>query len=105
MKTYVIYGLLTKEPGRRGSKERYAYTNLVYNTDDGVSFDDIEYVLRNAGIKRVVPIDIRTGQKLDYVIGLDRERSGEGGVILNRIAFNKKLKNDLNNEIDWVNPQ
>lgn len=82
----------------------YAHTDLVYNTDDSVSFEDIEYVMRNANLSRTVPIDIRTGQELDYVIGMDKERVGDGGPKLNRVAMMAKLKKDLNN-LDWVQPQ
>jgi len=104
-KTYVIYGLLTRSPTGRGRREPYAYTNLVYNVDDSVSFEDVEYIMqRIARIKRSVPYDIRTNEKLDYVIGLDKERSNEGGKVLSRLAFNKKFAQDLNN-LDWVYPQ
>jgi len=104
MKTFVIHGLLTRAPSGRHTREKYAHTDLVYNTDDSVSFEDIEYVMRNANLSRTVPIDIRTGQKLDYVIGMDKERMGDGGPKLNRVAMMAKLKKDLNN-LDWVQPQ
>lgn len=104
IKTYVIHGLLTRPPGGRGTREKYAYTDLVYNVDESVSFDDIDYILRKANIHRTVPIDIRTNQKLDFVIGMDKERVHDGGPVLNRVALNKKLIHDINN-LDWVQPQ
>ena len=104
MKTFVIHGLLTRPPNARKTREKYAHTDLVYNVEDGVSFDDIERVLYQANIRRSVPYDIRANQKLDFVIGMDKERAGSGGQILNRVGFTKKLLNDINN-LDWVQPQ
>lgn len=103
MKTFVIHGLLTRAPSGRHSREKYAHSDLVYNVEDSVTFDDIEYVMRNS-VLRTVPVDIRAGQKLEYVIGMDKERVGAGGPILNRVAFSRKLKKDIDN-LDWVQPQ
>lgn len=103
-KTYVVHGLLTRNPSGRNSKEQYAHINLVYNVDASVSFEDIDYYLSKMNLKRAVPVDIRTGEKLDYVIGLDSERSSEAGVPLNRIAFKRQFEKDLKN-LDWVQPQ
>ena len=104
MKTFVIHGLLTRSPAGRHARERYAHTDLVYNTDDSVNFEDIEYAIRKSGINRAVPYDIRTREKLDYVIGLDKERAYTGGPKLNRVALMKKIVKDIN-ELDWVQPQ
>lgn len=105
MKTYVIHGLFTRNPSGRNVREQYAHVNLVYNTDDSVSWEDIDFYLSKLNVKRTVPVDIRTGEKLDYVIGLDRDRRDEGNRIpLNRIAFKKSLERDLKN-LDWVQPQ
>lgn len=102
MKTFVIHGLLTRNPSGRHTRERYAHSNLVYNVDDSVTFDDIEYVLRNT-INRAVPYDIREKEHLGYVIGMDKERVHDGGPVLNRVALNRKLKRDIDN-LDWVQP-
>jgi len=104
MKTFVIHGLLTRSPSGRHSKEKYAHTDLVYNTDDSVNFEDIEYAMRNSGINRAVPYDIREKEPLNYVIGVDRERKDEGGPRLNRVALMKKIVKDING-LDWVQPQ
>lgn len=103
MKTYVVHGLFTKPPLSRHNREQYAHVDLVYNVDDSISFDDIDYVLRKAQIARAVPIDIRTGEKLDFVIGVDNDRRTDGGPILNRVAFNKQLTNDVK-KLWWVQP-
>src|SRR5574343_133929 len=102
MKTYVIHGLFTRNPSGRNTREQYAHVNLVYNTDDSVSWEDIDFYMSKLNVKRTVPIDIRTGEKLDYVIGLDKDRRDEGNRIpLNRLAFKKSLERDLKN-LDWV---
>ena len=103
IKTYVFHGLLTRAPGARHTREQYAHIDLVYNVDEGVTFDDIDYVFRQLKIARTVPIDIRTGEKLDFVIGVDNDRISDGGPTLNRVAFNKQLTNDVK-KLWWVQP-
>ena len=101
--TYVIHGLLTRNPSGRHSREQYAHVNLVYNTEPSITWDDIDFYLSKLNLRRTVPVDIRTGQKLEYVIGLDKERADEGGQILNRVAFSRKIQSDLK-KLDWVQP-
>ena len=104
--TYVIHGLFTRPPSGRKSREQYAHVNLVYNVEPGISMEDVAFTLDRMRISRAVPIDIRTGEKVEYIISVDkeRERSGEGGRILNRVGFSKQLEKDINN-LEWVQPQ
>ena len=102
--TYVIHGLFTRPPGVRKSREKYAHVNLVYNVEPGISMADVVFALDRQRISRTVPIDIRTGAKVEYIISVDKERISEGGQVLNRYGFQKKLEKDINN-LEWVQPQ
>lgn len=98
MKTIVIMGMLVKSPSRGHTRGDYADINIAYNVDDSVTIDDVIFYI-DKRVNRSVPLRWQTGEKLDYVVGIDRDRN-TGKAPMNRVAFTRMLARDIDN-LDW----
>ena len=97
MKTIVVYGMFVKQPHRGMNRGDYTNVDWVYNVDDGVTIDDVVYMIESKRV-RMVPIG-EDREKLDYVVGVDRNRVGTGPV-LNRFGLSQQIKKDFE-KLEW----
>jgi len=104
MKIIVISGMVVKNPSRGKPRGDYATVDLVYRVEDSVEIDDVIFYLNKAKL-RAVPYDFKSGEKLDYVVGIDNDRAGDvpkrlGKKVLNRVGLSKEIKKDLQG-LEW----
>jgi hypothetical protein len=104
VKTIVITGMLVRNPTGRKSRGDYASVDLAYNVDDSVDIDDVIFYI-NKSKARPVPYDLKSDEKLDFSVGIDRDRAGDvptrlKGKVLNRVSIRKEIEKDMKG-LEW----